>query len=308
MNIIETDVLIIGAGPAGCTAAIYTARSGLNTIVFGGSAPGGQLIYTPAIENFPGLCQVMSGAEFMEKIHTQCRKFGVRIFTDEIVSLELSARPFKAVSSDGKTYAAKALILATGARAGWLGIDSEKRLMGKGVSACAACDGFFYKGKDVCVVGGGDAAVEDALFLTRFVSKVYLVHRRNSLRACQMLREKAKSNPKIEFVLESIVVEILGGDAVTGIKIKKLKTGKIIELPVQGVFVAIGHVPDTKLVGDRLKKDENGYLITDGSTRTSVEGLFAAGDVMDPVYRQAVTAAGTGCMAGVEAQKFIASH
>lgn len=299
------DIVILGAGPAGCTAAVYSARNGLKTLILGGSAPGGQLLLTSDIENFPGLPEPVAGAELMERMHRQCRRLGVEIVTDEASDLNLGKRPFAIAASSGKIYSAKAIIIATGARARWLGIESEKRLAGKGVSACATCDGFFFKGEKVCVVGGGNAAIEDALFLTKFAASVTVIHRRKALRASPAMQERALKNPKIAFAWDSIVEEILGGKSVTGVRIKNTKTSGISEIPCRAVFIAIGHVPDTRILRGQVKLDDNDYIITDGKTRTSAQGVFAAGDVMDPDYRQAVTAAGTGCMAAIEAARYL---
>ncbi len=298
------DIIILGAGPAGCTAAVYCARGGLKTLIFGGAAPGGQLILTSHIENFPGLDKPVSGAELMERLHSQCRRLGAEISSDEAVELGIR-HPFTVVSSDAKTYSAKAVIIATGAKAKWLELESEKRFKGKGISTCAVCDGFFFKGKEVCVIGGGDTALEDALFLSNFASKVTLIHRRDSLRACAMLQEKAKKNPKISFIWDSVPEEILGQNSVSGIKLRNVKTSQTLETTCSGIFIAIGHLPETGILRGKLKLDENGYIITDGKTRTSVEGIFAAGDAADTDYKQAVTAAGTGCIAALEAERYL---
>ncbi|MFH1618960.1 MAG: thioredoxin-disulfide reductase [bacterium] len=301
----SADVIILGAGPAGCTAAVYCTRAGLKTVVFGGAAPGGQLLLTSDIENFPGLPEPVTGAELMERMHRQCRRLGALVLTEEAVSLALEEKPFSVVSSSGEIYAARAVIIATGAKSRWLGLESEKSFIGKGVSGCATCDGFFHKGKEVCVIGGGDTALEDALFLTKFASKITVIHRRNSLRASNILQEKARKNPKIAFLWDSVVEEVLGKEGVTAVRLKNLKTGKTEELPCEGIFVAIGHAPDTAILKKQLKTDENGFVITDGRTGTSVEGVFAAGDIADPRYRQAVTAAGSGCIAAIEAARFL---
>jgi len=300
----EHDLIIIGAGPAGATAAIYATRAGLKPVIFGGTAPGGQLLLTHEIENFPGFENPIAGFELMEHMHKQAKRLGAVIVNDEIVKAELDQRPFRLHVSDGGVHTAKALIIATGAQARWLGTESETRLRGKGVSACAVCDGFFYRGKEVCVVGGGDTAVGDALFLTKFASKVRLIHRRDQLRACPALAGAAKRNPKIEFVWDSVVEEVLGTDAVTGIKVRNVKTSAVSEISCSGLFMAIGHVPSTALFKGQLELDGEGYIKTSG-VRTSVEGVFAAGDVMDPHYKQAVAAAGTGCLAALEAEKYL---
>ncbi len=301
----KIDVLILGAGPAGCTAAVYLARAGLSVKVLGSAAPGGQLLHTTEIENFPGFPEPLSGAELMERMHKQCARFGVAISAENAVSVELSSQPFKTTASDGETYESRALIVATGASARWLNIPSEIHLRNKGVSACATCDGFFYRGKKVCVLGGGDSAVGDALFLSRFASSVTLVHRRDQLRACAVLIQRAKENPKISFAWDSVVEEVLGQNTVTGLRLKNVKTGTLSELQCDGVFLAIGHDPASALFKGKLDLDEQGYIKVQNCTRTSVPGVFACGDVADPHYKQAVLAAGTGCMAALDARDFL---
>jgi thioredoxin reductase (NADPH) len=307
MNAPETlDVLIIGSGPAGWTAAIYAARANLKTTVIAGISRGGQLMITSEVENFPGFPEPVLGPELMERMEKQVARLGVTVIPENASEARLGSRPFHVETTEGKKFSAKALIIATGAQARWLGIESEKLLMGKGVTACATCDGFFFKNKEVAVVGGGDTAMEEALFLTKFASKVTVVHRRDSLRASKIMQERALHHPKIAFAWDSEVAEILGNGHVQGVRLRNVKTKAQTELKVDGVFMAIGHEPTTKLFKGQLKMDENGYIETDGRTRTSVEGVFAAGDVMDTRYRQAVTAAGTGCMAAIEAERWLA--
>ncbi|MDO8757535.1 MAG: thioredoxin-disulfide reductase [Elusimicrobiota bacterium] len=301
-------IVIIGSGAAAYTAAIYAARANMDPLVFGGVSMGGQLMITSDVENFPGFAEPISGPELMERMEKQVRRLGVKIVNEYVVKADLSRRPFFVETTEGTAASAQALIIATGANAKWLGIESEKRLMGHGVSACATCDGFFFKGKDVVVVGGGDTAMEEANFLTKFASKVTIVHRRDTFRASKIMLDRAKKNPKIEWVLDSAVDEILGNGHVDGVKLKNLKTNAITELKTGGVFMAIGHQPTTAFLGGQLKQDENGYLIADDRTRTSVEGVFAAGDVMDHRYRQAITAAGMGCKAALEAERWLADQ
>jgi len=302
MNI--CDVIIIGAGPAGCTAAIYITRAGYKPVVFGGAAPGGQLLLTNEIENFPGLPEPVAGYELMDRMHRQIKRLGATLLTDDVASVSLCQKPFVVTSSSGEQYSCRAIIIATGSKARWLGIPSEERLRGHGVSACATCDGFFFKGKEVCVIGGGDTALTDALFLTKFVSKVTVVHRRDQLRASAVLVESAKMNSKIHFAWDSIVEEIEGADSVTGLRLKNVKTGVVSTIPCSAVFVAIGHESNTKMFDGKIDIDSHGYIITDRA-KTSVEGVFAAGDVMDPYYKQAITAAGSGAVAAIEAERFL---
>jgi len=268
MTATDIDVAIIGAGPAGCTAAIYITRSGLKPVVFGGTIPGGQLLLTYEIENFPGFPEPISGAELMERMHKQCKRMGAHILTDDVARVDFSGRPLKIESSCGATYNAKAVVVATGAKARWLGLESEKKFMGKGVSACATCDGFFYRGKEVCVAGGGDTALGDALFLTRFVNKVTVIHRRDKLRAAAAIVAQAEKNPKIEFVWDSVIEEITGTNTVEGLRLKNVKTGQASQLACSGLFVAIGHEPNTKLFEGQLRLDEAGYILADPRTRT----------------------------------------
>ena len=300
-------IVIIGSGAAAYTAAIYAARANMDPLVFGGVSMGGQLMITSDVENFPGFAEPISGPELMERMEKQVRSLGVKIVNEYVTKVDLkNGSPFYVETSEGTKASAQALIVATGANAKWLGIESEKRLMGHGVSACATCDGFFFKGKDVVVVGGGDTAMEEANFLTKFASKVTNVHRRDTFRASKIMLDRAKNNAKIAWVLDSAVDEITGNGHVDGVKLKNLKTGAVTEMKTGGVFMAIGHQPTTGFLDGQLKTDENGYLIADDRTRTSVEGVFAAGDVMDHRYRQAITAAGNGCKAALEAERWLA--
>ena len=301
-------VVIIGSGSAGYTAAIYAARANLDPVVFGGVSLGGQLMITSDVENFPGFPEPVLGPELMERMKAQCERLGVKIVPEFVASVDLKKRPFLVRSTEGTEATGEALIVATGATAKLLGLPAEKKLMGHGVSACATCDGFFFKGKEVAVVGGGDTAMEEATFLTKFASKVTVVHRRDSLRASMIMQDRARKNPKISFVWDSAVSDIVGDGTVDAVKLKNLKSGKESTLAVQGLFVAIGHSPTTEFLKGQLKVDEAGYIATDGRTRTSVKGVFAAGDVMDSRYRQAVTAAGSGCMAALEAERFLSGH
>ena len=307
----RSRVLILGAGPAGYTAAIYAARAGLTPVLASGLTPGGQLTITTDVENYPGFAEIIQGPWLMEQMSAQAAHVGTRIVADIIVSVDLAARPFRARGDSGDIYEADSLIVATGAEARWLGLPSEKRLSGKGVSACATCDGFFFRGKRVVVVGGGNTAVEEALYLTHHASEVTLVHRRDSLRAEKILQERLFAHPKIRVEWNAVVTEILGGGApetVTGVRLADPRTGAACDLATDGVFIAIGHSPNTAMFRGQLAIDAEGYIETvPGSTRTSVPGVFAAGDVQDKIFRQAVTAAGTGCMAALEAEKFLAA-
>lgn len=308
----HSKVLIIGSGPAGYTAAVYAARAALEPIMVTGLEPGGQMTITTDVENYPGFAEVIQGPWLMEQMRAQAENVGTKIFTDYIVEVDLTRRPFVAKGDSGNTYSGDALIIATGAQAKWLGLEGEKKFQGFGVSACATCDGFFYRGKDVAVIGGGNTAVEEALFLTNFAKKVTLIHRRDELRAEKILQNRLFKNKKIEILWDTVLEEIKGEQnppGVTEIRVKNVKTGKEKTLPLDGVFIAIGHKPSTELFKGKLKMDSEGYILTaPDSTATEIPGVFAAGDVKDKVFRQAVTAAGLGCMAALEAEKFIAEH
>ena len=307
----HTKVLILGSGPAGYTAAIYAARALLKPILVFGSEPGGQLTTTTDVENFPGFAKVIQGPWLMEEMKGQAQAVGTEMIQDHIKKVDLSKKPFSAHGDSGQIYTADSIIISTGAQARWLNLESEQKFRGFGVSACATCDGFFFKEKEVAVVGGGNAAVEEAMFLTKFASKVHLIHRRNELRAEKLLQEKLKANKKIQIIWDSVVEEVIGTNepkGVNGIKIKNVKTNKTSNLKVDGLFIAIGHDPATSLFKDQLKMDKEGYLITKpDSTITNIPGVFAAGDVKDKIFRQAVTAAGMGCMAALEAEKHLSS-
>lgn len=308
----HTKVLIIGSGAAGCTAAIYAARASLNPILVRGMQPGGQLTITTDVENFPGFEHAVQGPWLMEQMEKQAAHVGTKIIDDHIASVDVSKRPFTAVGESGDTYTSDTLVIATGATARWLGMDSEKKFAGFGISACATCDGFFFKGKEVVVIGGGNSAVEEALYLTNHATKVTLIHRRDSLRAEKIGQERLFKNPKVSVIWDSVVEEFLGTEnpnSLTAVKLKNVKTGELTELKTDGAFIAIGHTPNTELFKGTITTDNEGYIVTTpGSTKTNIAGVFAAGDVQDKIFRQAVTAAGTGCMAALEAEKFLAGH
>jgi len=307
---LHSRILILGAGPAGYTAAIYAARANLRPILVTGMAVGGQMSITTDVENYPGFAEVIQGPWLMEQMHSQAEKVGTVMKNDVIVSVDLARAPFRCVGDSGDRYSGDALIIATGAQARWLGLEGERRFQGFGVSACATCDGFFFRGKEVAVVGGGNTAVEESLYLTHHASKVTLIHRRASLRAEKMMQDRLFAHPRIQVIWDSVVDDVLGTDEpkqVNGLRVRNLKTGAVSDLRVDGLFVAIGHDPATQLFRDKLEMDKEGYILTTpGSTRTSRAGVFAAGDVQDKVFRQAVTAAGTGCMAALEAERYLA--
>jgi thioredoxin reductase (NADPH) len=301
-------LLIVGSGPAGYTAAIYAARAELAPVMLAGLQFGGQLMLTTEVENYPGFPDGVTGPKMMEYFQQQAERFGTRILFEDATKVDLSQRPFRIETAD-QAFLADAVVIATGATAKWLGIDSEQRLTNKGVSACATCDGALFRGKAMAVVGGGDTAMEEALFLTRFATKVSLIHRRNEFRASRIMVDRVRANEKIELVLDSEVDEILGGDFVTGVRVVNTKTGAKTEIPVEALFVAIGHKPNTELFRGQLELDDVGYMkVEPGTTRTAIEGVFACGDVADPTYRQAVTAAGTGCMAAIDAERWLAAQ
>ena len=304
-------VLIIGSGPAGYTAAIYAARASLSPRIVTGMEPGGQLTITTDVENYPGFAEVIQGPWLMEQMQAQAEHVGTTITNDLIVDVDFTTRPFRCAGDGGDTYLADSVIISTGAQARWLGLPTEEKFMGFGVSACATCDGFFYRGKEVVVIGGGNTAVEEAIYLTNHANKVRLVHRRDSLRAEKILQDRLFANPKIEMVWNNTLDEVLGDEdplGVTGVRLKDTVTGATADLKTDGVFIAIGHDPATSVFRGKVKMDDEGYILVEpGSTRTDIPGVFAAGDVVDKIYRQAVTAAGMGCMAALDAEKFLAA-
>jgi thioredoxin reductase (NADPH) len=312
MNTHHSKVLILGSGPAGCTAAIYAARANLAPILVAGLQPGGQLTITTDVENFPGFASAVQGPWLMEQMQQQAEHVGTRFLHDTVVSVDLSKRPFVAVGDSGDHYVGDTLVIATGASARWLGLESEKRYQGFGVSACATCDGFFFRGKKVAVIGGGNSAVEEAIYLAGLAAHVTVIHRRDSFRAEKIGQDRLFALPNVTVVWDSVVEEILGeGDppGVSGVRIRNAKTNQISDIAIDGLFVAIGHDPNTALFKGQLEMDGEGYIVTkSGTTATSVPGVFAAGDVQDKIYRQAVTAAGTGCMSALEADRFLAHH
>jgi thioredoxin reductase (NADPH) len=299
------DVVILGSGPSGLTAAVYAARANLRPLVIEGfPGAGGQLMLTTDVENYPGFPEGILGPELMEKFRDQAARFGAEFVTADADRVDFSSRPF-GVWADGREFRARTVIVSTGASARMLGLEAEGRLLGHGLSTCATCDGFFFRGQDIAVVGGGDSAIEEANFLTRFGEKVTVIHRRDELRASKIMQDRAFANPKIDFVWNSVVEDLLGDDKLSGLRLRNVVTGDLSEMAFGGVFVAIGHDPNTKLFDGQLQLDAAGYIVTSEGTRTSVEGVFAAGDVVDHVYRQAVTAAGTGCMAAIDAERFL---
>lgn len=304
----KREVIIIGSGPAGLTAAIYTARANLNPLVLEGIKAGGQLMITTEVENYPGFSEGINGPELIDELRAQAERFGAELEAEDVTKVEFTADK-KIVWVEDRAYEAETVIVATGATANLLGLENENRLMGRGVSACATCDGFFFKDKVICVVGGGDSAMEEATFLTRFASKVYLIHRRDQFRASKIMIKKAEENPKIEFVLNAVVEDILGDDRVTGIRLKNTQTGEVSDLELSGVFMAIGHTPSTELFKGILNTNEKGYILTSENksqlTATNIPGVFACGDVQDSNYRQAITAAGSGCMAALDAERYL---
>lgn len=299
-------LIIIGSGPAGLTAAIYSARANLKPLLYEGEQPGGQLMITTEVENYPGFENGVTGPVLMDTMRKQAARFGTEMRQENVLEVDLSSRPFKVKATQSEEEA-EALIISTGASSRWLNLESEEKLRGYGVSACATCDGPFFREKRLLVVGGGDSAIEEAVFLTRFAWQVTIVHRRDELRASKIMGDRARKNPKIDFLWDSVIVDILdpAKKRVVGAKVKNVKTGKIEEVPCDGIFVAIGHDPNTQIFKGKLEMNSAGYLITHGGTRTSVEGVFAAGDVQDHVYRQAITAAGSGCMAAIDAERWL---
>jgi len=303
----QYDVIIIGSGPAGYTAAIYASRANLTVLMFQGYQVGGQLMLTSDVENYPGFEEGILGPPMMEKFEVQARRFGTEMIPEDVTAIDFSQRPFRLTTDSGE-YLARTIIISTGASAKWLGLPSEQRLQGRGVSACATCDGFFFKGKDVAVIGGGDTAMEEANFLTRYANHVTVIHRRDSLRASKIMQDRAFRNPKISFIWETDVIEVLGDDAITGLRLRNVKTGEESVLPVQGLFLAIGHEPNTGLFKGVIDMDQKGYIVPVEYTMTNIPGVFAAGDVTDHRYRQAVTAAGDGCRAAIDLERWLESQ
>ena len=302
----QTELLIIGAGPAGCSAAIYAVRAGIKTTVAAGAVPGGQLLQTSEVENYAGFENPVGGFELMDAMHKQCKRLGVEFTSDEVQKIEGEKTPFTITCAGGKVYQASSVIIATGAKARWLGLPGEEKFKGKGLSACATCDGFFMRGKEVCIVGGGNTAFEDALFLAQFCTKVSLIHRRDAFRADQVTVEQVKNNPKIELVLNSVPVQILGTEKVEGVRVKNVQTGEEKDIPCAGLFVAIGATPQTDFLKSSLVAlSDNGLVLSNERTHTTIEGIFAAGDCCAKYYRQAIIAAGAGAKAGIEAAAFI---
>jgi len=303
------NIIIIGSGPAGLTAALYAARGNLKPLLIEGVQAGGQLMITTDVENYPGFAEGIQGPKLMQEMRKQAERFGTEFIQGDVARVDLKQSPFLLEMEDDTQHVAKALIISTGASAKLLGLDSERKLMGRGVSACATCDGFFFRGKEVVVVGGGDTALEEAIFLTKFATKVSIIHRRDQFRASKIMQDRAMANPKIAFIWDTVVADVIGDQVVAGVRLNNLKTNLITEIKCDGVFVAIGHEPNTKLFTGQLKMDDRGYIVTKKeTTETSVAGVFAAGDVQDYRYRQAVTAAGTGCMAAMDAEKYLEHH